>query len=229
MSGRCPGGGNDTTVFLPGKSHRRRSQAGYSPWGRKESCTAEHAGVLPCQNGIKLKGEDPSFPQYVQSLGVTGARQALKTRPRTQHCWRVYCVREWRQADPLRAPPRPAAQHGPLYLKYRDGDCSTRAQGTHHTHTHTHTHTHSHSHTQHSLRLLIHAALSTRLRLRAGTPGFSAHAGPGPSAPLRDCRAAANSRRSSSPPAAGWSNAAATSWPGRGELGASVALSCARL
>ena len=151
MSGRCPGGGNDTTVFLPGKSHRRRSQAGYSPWGRKESCTAEHAGVLPCQNGIKLKGEDPSFPQYVQSLGVTGARQALKTRPRTQHCWRVYCVREWRQADPLRAPPRPAAQHGPLYLKYRDGDCSTRAQGTHHPPTHTHTHSHSHSHSHSTL------------------------------------------------------------------------------
>ena len=25
-------------VFLPGKFHGQRSQAGYSPWGRKESC-----------------------------------------------------------------------------------------------------------------------------------------------------------------------------------------------
>ena len=141
VSGRCPGGGNDTTVFLPGKSHRQRSQAGYSPWGRKESYTTEHAGVLPCQNGIKLKGEDPSFSQYGQSLGVTGARQALKARPRTQHCWSVSCVREWRKADPLRAPPRPAAQHGPLHLKYRDGDCSARAQGTHHLPTPPPTHT----------------------------------------------------------------------------------------
>ena len=29
-------------VFLSGKSHGRRSPAGYSPWGRKESDTTEH-------------------------------------------------------------------------------------------------------------------------------------------------------------------------------------------
>ena len=28
-------------VFLPGKFHRQRSLAGYSPWGRKESNTTE--------------------------------------------------------------------------------------------------------------------------------------------------------------------------------------------
>ena len=28
--------------FLPGKFHRQRSLAGYSPWGRKESDTIEH-------------------------------------------------------------------------------------------------------------------------------------------------------------------------------------------
>ena len=28
-----------TPLFLPGKSHRQRSQVGYSPWGRKESDT----------------------------------------------------------------------------------------------------------------------------------------------------------------------------------------------
>ena len=30
-------------VLLPGKSHRQRSLVGYSPWGRKESDTAECA------------------------------------------------------------------------------------------------------------------------------------------------------------------------------------------
>ena len=30
-----------TPVFLPGKSHRRRSLVGYSPWGHKESDTTE--------------------------------------------------------------------------------------------------------------------------------------------------------------------------------------------
>ena len=41
-SGRClrVGKGNPP-VFLPGKSHRQRSLAGYSPWGRKESDTTE--------------------------------------------------------------------------------------------------------------------------------------------------------------------------------------------
>ena len=30
-----------TPVFFPGKSHRWRSLAGYSPWGHKESDTTE--------------------------------------------------------------------------------------------------------------------------------------------------------------------------------------------
>ena len=29
-------------VFLPGESHGQRSLAGYTPWGCKESDTAEH-------------------------------------------------------------------------------------------------------------------------------------------------------------------------------------------
>ena len=43
--GRSPGEGKwqPTPVFLPGKSHGQRSLLGYSPWGRKESDTAEHA------------------------------------------------------------------------------------------------------------------------------------------------------------------------------------------
>ena len=40
-SGRSPGGGNDTPVFLPGKSHRQRSLAGYSPWDCKGVDTNE--------------------------------------------------------------------------------------------------------------------------------------------------------------------------------------------
>ena len=32
-----------TLLILPGKSHGQRSLAGYSPWGREESDTTEHA------------------------------------------------------------------------------------------------------------------------------------------------------------------------------------------
>ena len=40
MSGRSCGGGKPTPVFSLVKSHRRRSLAGYSLWGREESETA---------------------------------------------------------------------------------------------------------------------------------------------------------------------------------------------
>ena len=41
-----------TPGFLPGKSHRQQSLAGYSPWSRKELGTTEHAGTGAsiCQN-----------------------------------------------------------------------------------------------------------------------------------------------------------------------------------
>ena len=35
-----------TPVFLPGESHRHRSLAGHSPWGRKESDTTEQLSLL---------------------------------------------------------------------------------------------------------------------------------------------------------------------------------------
>ena len=39
-----------TPILLPGKSHRRRSRVGYSPWGRKESDTTERLHFLSlCQ------------------------------------------------------------------------------------------------------------------------------------------------------------------------------------
>ena len=40
-SGRSPGGGQSTSVFLPGESHGQRNLAGYSPWGHTDSDTTE--------------------------------------------------------------------------------------------------------------------------------------------------------------------------------------------
>ena len=40
-SGRSPGEGQPTPVFLPGESHGQRSLVGYSPWGRTESDATE--------------------------------------------------------------------------------------------------------------------------------------------------------------------------------------------
>ena len=42
-SGKSPGGGQPTPIFLPGKFHGQRSLMGYSPWGYKESDMPEHA------------------------------------------------------------------------------------------------------------------------------------------------------------------------------------------
>ena len=42
-----------TLVFLPGESHGQRSQAGYSPWGHKESDTTEQVSMhITCQCSI---------------------------------------------------------------------------------------------------------------------------------------------------------------------------------
>ena len=35
-----------TPIFLPGESHRQRSLAGYSPWGRKEPDTTERPSTV---------------------------------------------------------------------------------------------------------------------------------------------------------------------------------------
>ena len=40
-SGRFPGGGHCSPVFLPGESYGQRSLVGYSPWGCKEFDTTE--------------------------------------------------------------------------------------------------------------------------------------------------------------------------------------------
>ena len=38
-SGRSPGGGRTTPVFLPRKTHEQRNLAGYSPWHCKKNWT----------------------------------------------------------------------------------------------------------------------------------------------------------------------------------------------
>ena len=54
--GRSPGRGQPTPVFLPGKSHRQRSLAGYCPWGHKESDPAVqiHAYNVPLGNHVRI-------------------------------------------------------------------------------------------------------------------------------------------------------------------------------
>ena len=61
-----------TPVFLPGKSHRWRSLAGYSPWGCKESDTTEtlHFTALPVFLPRESYGQR-SLAGYIQSMGVT--------------------------------------------------------------------------------------------------------------------------------------------------------------
>ena len=55
--GSIPGSGRfwrrawqPTPVFLPGKSHRERSMAGYSLWGHKESDTIEYGCTIKNNN-----------------------------------------------------------------------------------------------------------------------------------------------------------------------------------
>ena len=43
-----------TLVFLPGKSHGKRSLAGYSPWGRKESYTTQRLNNNSCKQERQL-------------------------------------------------------------------------------------------------------------------------------------------------------------------------------
>ena len=55
--GKIPWKWQPTPVFLPGKFHRQRSPAGFSPWGCKESDTTEHThthtpALLVCEQGF---------------------------------------------------------------------------------------------------------------------------------------------------------------------------------
>ena len=44
-----------TPVFSPGESHRQRSQAGYNPWGRKESDRTEQLSTTLSLYSLKLR------------------------------------------------------------------------------------------------------------------------------------------------------------------------------
>ena len=54
-----------TPVFLPGEFHGRRSLAGYSPWGHKESDTTER---LPVRGTFQVLGLRASICFYDYSM-----------------------------------------------------------------------------------------------------------------------------------------------------------------
>ena len=70
-----------TPVSLPGESHGQRSQAGYSPWGCKESDTTEaakhaHAGVTCISSPLAPKPVDRRTRGWPSVTGVTAALAA---------------------------------------------------------------------------------------------------------------------------------------------------------
>ena len=64
-------------VFLPGKSHEWRSLVGCSPWGFKESDTAEHIAHGMARNGdgsIWIISMDNSNPLWVLAQDEFGCQ-----------------------------------------------------------------------------------------------------------------------------------------------------------
>ena len=66
-----------TPVLLPGKSHRQRSLVGYSPWGHKESDTAEQLNnnkhVFRCLRISRTKWRN--------------SMQVIQVTPYSRYCW----------------------------------------------------------------------------------------------------------------------------------------------
>ena len=65
-----------TPIFLPGKSHGRRSLVGYCPWGRKESDTTERLHFTSCflQAGLcdsPCKGEREKLQSEIKTCSDT--------------------------------------------------------------------------------------------------------------------------------------------------------------
>ena len=84
-----------TPVFLPGDSHGQRSLAGYSPWGRKESDTAEQL----THTGDPVVKNSPSKAGYVnlilgQGIGTPHSWGPLSPRPVTREVWTL----QWRSS-----------------------------------------------------------------------------------------------------------------------------------
>ena len=62
-----------TLLILPGKSHGQRSLAGYSPWGREESDTTEHARTSThthIHTRARARQVDEVWPQDVDWVQV---------------------------------------------------------------------------------------------------------------------------------------------------------------
>ena len=74
--------------FLPGKSHEQRSLGGYSPWGHKESGTAEqlhiaefitrNAGLPESQAGIKIARRNINYLRYADDTILRAERRGTK-------------------------------------------------------------------------------------------------------------------------------------------------------
>ena len=75
-----------TPVFLPGKSHRWRRPAAYSPWGFKELDTTEQLGFLSLSQVVLVVKK---LPANVQSLGGEGPLEECMAIYSTILAWRI--------------------------------------------------------------------------------------------------------------------------------------------
>ena len=86
-----------TPVFLLGKSHGQRSLAGYSPWGRKESGTTEHA-----RNAFSF--QKPGSSHWPISTHGTASQNVLmgihKCRWANPFAWYIYPCSAYTKAVP---------------------------------------------------------------------------------------------------------------------------------
>ena len=106
-SGRSPGGGNGSPVFLPREFHGQRSLGVYHPWGCKESETTEQLSsytTLPGWEAMHLRGNSDttvvrtgSCPHVahlpVGSEDLPNLRQRLRYLPITD-CYRPL-IKKW--------------------------------------------------------------------------------------------------------------------------------------
>ena len=68
-----------TPVFLPGESHRQRSLASYSPWGRKSWTRLSNEGTTPAMRVDSLPTEPPGKPMTADSLRNSAATSSQRT------------------------------------------------------------------------------------------------------------------------------------------------------
>ena len=83
-----------TPVFLPGKSHGRRSMVGYSPWGRKESDTTEQIYFTQYWNlgtFCQIAVCQPSGIMIASSLGSIFGERAKDFRSEAPILYKSHC------------------------------------------------------------------------------------------------------------------------------------------